>query len=107
MCFLPKPENMAIHARTCPRLRAVEFFYDLNGLKWDASVRSPVNWQVSRAFFVWLAMLIEIHGGTNNEKMENFIRDNGIKCPLCGKADFTQIRKFNLMFFFYKYLIIY
>ena len=35
---------------------------------------------------------------TDNEKMENFIRDNGVKCPLCGKADFTQIRKFNLMF---------
>ncbi len=35
---------------------------------------------------------------TDNEKMENFIKDNGIKCPLCGKSDFTPIRKFNLMF---------
>jgi len=42
---------------------------------------------------------INIAGWENdNEKMENFIRDNGVKCPLCGKADFTPIRKFNLMF---------
>ena len=35
---------------------------------------------------------------TDNEKMENFIRDNAVKCPICGKSDFTPIRKFNLMF---------
>ncbi len=35
---------------------------------------------------------------TDNEKMENFIHDNGVKCPLCGKSDWTSIRKFNLMF---------
>ena len=27
-----------------------------------------------------------------------FIRDNGVTCPGCGKSDFTDIRKFNLMF---------
>jgi glycyl-tRNA synthetase len=32
------------------------------------------------------------------EKMESFIADNGVKCPLCGAADFTGIRQFNLMF---------
>ena len=35
---------------------------------------------------------------TDNAKMENFIFDNKVKCPICGKHDFTQIRKFNLMF---------
>jgi len=35
---------------------------------------------------------------TDNEKMENFIFENKVKCPICGKHDFTQIRKFNLMF---------
>jgi glycyl-tRNA synthetase len=30
--------------------------------------------------------------------MLNIIRTKGIKCPDCGAADFTEIRKFNLMF---------
>lgn len=33
-----------------------------------------------------------------NEELVAFIRDNGVACPGCGKADFTDIRKFNLMF---------
>lgn len=36
--------------------------------------------------------------GWSNEKMENFIAEKGIKCPECGKSDFTGIRQFNLMF---------
>ncbi len=36
--------------------------------------------------------------GWSNEKMENFIAGKGIKCPECGKSDFTGIRQFNLMF---------
>lgn len=36
--------------------------------------------------------------GWDNEKMLAFIRDNHIVCPECGKANFTDIRKFNLMF---------
>jgi glycyl-tRNA synthetase len=36
--------------------------------------------------------------GWSIEKMEQFIADNGIKCPVCGKTDFTGIRQFNLMF---------
>ena len=33
-----------------------------------------------------------------NEQMEKYIADNKIPCPICGKCDFTPIRKFNLMF---------
>ena len=33
-----------------------------------------------------------------NEELVAFIRDNGVTCPGCGKADVTDIRKFNLMF---------
>ena len=33
-----------------------------------------------------------------NEEMIKFINDNDIKCPNCGKANFTDIREFNLMF---------
>ena len=33
-----------------------------------------------------------------SEELVAFIRDNGVTCPGCGKADFTDIRKFNLMF---------
>ena len=36
--------------------------------------------------------------GWSNEKMMQFIEDNNIPCPECGKHDFTSIRKFNLMF---------
>ncbi len=36
--------------------------------------------------------------GWSNEKMMDFIKENGIVCPNCGKANFTDIRKFNLMF---------
>ena len=40
----------------------------------------------------------EVVDGWSNEKLESFIKDNGIKCPECGKTDFTDIRQFNLMF---------
>lgn len=33
-----------------------------------------------------------------NEQMEKYIADNKIVCPICGKSDFTGVRKFNLMF---------
>ncbi|MBR4123092.1 MAG: glycine--tRNA ligase [Clostridia bacterium] len=34
----------------------------------------------------------------SDEDMMNYIRDNKIACPHCGSHDFTDIRKFNLMF---------
>ena len=37
-------------------------------------------------------------GGWNNDKMSAYIAENGIKCPSCGKCNFTDIRTFNLMF---------
>jgi len=36
--------------------------------------------------------------GWTNEQLENFIIEKKIACPVCGKSDFTTIRKFNLMF---------
>ena len=33
-----------------------------------------------------------------NEQMMNFIRENHVKCPNCGKENFTDIRQFNMMF---------
>lgn len=36
--------------------------------------------------------------GWPKDKLEAFINDEGIKCPECGKSDFTAIRQFNLMF---------
>ncbi len=32
------------------------------------------------------------------EQMVEYIRENSVPCPGCGKSDFTDIRKFNLMF---------
>ena len=32
------------------------------------------------------------------EDMESFIAEKGLNCPVCGKSNFTGIRKFNLMF---------
>ncbi|MDO4772060.1 MAG: glycine--tRNA ligase [Bacillota bacterium] len=36
--------------------------------------------------------------GWDDAKMKSFIDEEGITCPDCGKRDFTDIRKFNLMF---------
>lgn len=36
--------------------------------------------------------------GWSNEKLEQYIVDEEIKCSDCGASDFTQIRQFNLMF---------
>lgn len=40
----------------------------------------------------------ETGDGWDNEKLENYIKENNIKCPVCGGNDFTPIRKFNLLF---------
>ncbi len=34
----------------------------------------------------------------SDEEMMQYIKDKGITCPHCGSRDFTDIRKFNLMF---------
>ena len=34
----------------------------------------------------------------DNDGMMAYIREKGITCPDCGKSDFTDVRKFNLMF---------
>ncbi|MBR3280449.1 MAG: glycine--tRNA ligase [Clostridia bacterium] len=36
--------------------------------------------------------------GWSNEELVNYIKENKVPCPDCGKTDFTDIRKFNLMF---------
>ena len=36
--------------------------------------------------------------GWSNEKMMDFIKENNIGCPNCGKLNYTEIRQFNLMF---------
>ncbi len=36
--------------------------------------------------------------GMNHEEMVEFIKQNKIPCPKCGKSNFTDIRQFNLMF---------
>ena len=34
----------------------------------------------------------------SQEEMMNYIRENKVPCPKCGKSNFTDIRQFNLMF---------
>lgn len=36
--------------------------------------------------------------GWSDQQMMDFIKEKGISCPNCGKSNFTDIRKFNLMF---------
>ncbi|MEA5061609.1 MAG: glycine--tRNA ligase [Erysipelotrichaceae bacterium] len=36
--------------------------------------------------------------GMSFEEMDRFIHEHNIKCPVCGKSDFTNIRQFNMMF---------
>ncbi len=47
--------------------------------------------------------LIETQTGVNptgwsNDQMTDFIESHDVKCPNCGKKNFTPIRQFNLMF---------
>ena len=42
---------------------------------------------------------LDVHpDGWSHEQMAEYIKDQGITCPECGKSDFTGIRKFNMMF---------
>lgn len=41
---------------------------------------------------------VETADGWKDNELENYIKENKITCPKCGKADFTPIRKFNLLF---------
>ncbi|MDR1217798.1 MAG: glycine--tRNA ligase [Oscillospiraceae bacterium] len=34
----------------------------------------------------------------NNDELIAYIREHNIACPACGKSDFTDVRKFNMMF---------
>ncbi len=36
--------------------------------------------------------------GWSNDQLIAYIREQGIACPECGSKDFTDVRKFNLMF---------
>ena len=36
--------------------------------------------------------------GWTNEQLEAYIAEHSIPCPVCGKSNFTGVRKFNLMF---------
>lgn len=36
--------------------------------------------------------------GWSEEQLSNYIKENKLKCTSCGHSDFTDIRKFNLMF---------
>ena len=42
-----------------------------------------------------ISMIVE---SMSNEEMTAYIREKNIPCPGCGKSDFTDIRKFNMMF---------
>ena len=34
----------------------------------------------------------------SDDDLSDYIAENNIPCPSCGKSDFTRVRKFNLMF---------
>lgn len=36
--------------------------------------------------------------GWDNEKLISFIKEKSIPCPECGASDFTDVRRFNMMF---------
>lgn len=36
--------------------------------------------------------------GWSNEQMRDYITSKGLKCPVCGASDFTDVRQFNMMF---------
>jgi glycyl-tRNA synthetase len=40
---------------------------------------------------------VDVNAMTQKD-MTDFIKEHGVKCPVCGKSDFTDIRQFNMMF---------
>ena len=82
----------------------------MNSRVWDASGHttsfSDPKMDCKECKTRWRAdQLIEEHskGAVNpdamtNEEMEAYIAEHKVACPRCGKSNFTQIRKFNLMF---------
>ena len=48
--------------------------------------------------YVFANGLSDNPAGWTNEQMAEYIAEKGIECPDCGAKDFTDIRKFNLMF---------
>ena len=47
----------------------------------------------AKQVFAWLGRGVE-----SFDEMTEYIREHGIACPECGSKNFTDIRKFNLMF---------
>lgn len=43
-------------------------------------------------------MGIEQAAGKSLEQISQIVKENNLKCPKCGKGDFTEARSFNLMF---------
>ena len=43
-----------------------------------------------------------IGDGMTKEEMMNYLKENKVPCPKCGKSNFTDIREFNLMFQTYR-----
>ncbi len=41
---------------------------------------------------------VAVADGWSDEEYKSYIEEHGIVCPKCGKMNFTDIRKFNLMF---------
>ncbi|MCM1992035.1 glycine--tRNA ligase [Oceanirhabdus seepicola] len=41
---------------------------------------------------------VAVADGWSDEEYKSYIEEHGIVCPKCGKLNFTDIRKFNLMF---------
>ena len=54
--------------------------------------------KISRRSYDSKGVEIASADGWSNEKLKQYIEDNNIVCPKCGKKNFTDIRKFNLMF---------
>ena len=44
----------------------------------------------------------ELGDQMTSEEMMNYIKENKVPCPKCGKSNFTDIRQFNLMFQTYR-----
>ena len=38
----------------------------------------------------------------SNQEMVDYIKENNVPCPKCGKCNFTDIRQFKLMFETYR-----
>ena len=80
-----------------PTLKEVQSIHEIS--QWESNVMEELfhaTGEFNSAHGIWARMLIELDKDIN-KFLSHFLVFEKIKCPTCGKCDWTEIRRFNLM----------